>query len=191
MSRFDLKRAQDALHATPSDGPIAWACRELREYRRRGWICRAIVASGEAASAGFLALDAGAARCLDLPVDAGELRASVLAALQAQPRAVRRIGEGRGRRQCAARARRSRGRASRTAAVQDLVYLVERRGRWVSANEIISRVCMTYHRDDSSLVRVHIHSIRRALGEMRSCIRGDLDGRGYMFTLEGRSTVSV
>lgn len=64
------------------------------------------------------------------------------------------------------------------------VYLLERRDRWVTCSEIITAICGTHHDEDTSLVRVHIHKLRKALGSSQSCLRSN-GHKGYMFTLAG------
>jgi DNA-binding response OmpR family regulator len=44
-------------------------------------------------------------------------------------------------------------------------YFFENAGRWVTPNEWIRHVLGTHHQPDTSLVRVHVHAIRRRLGQ--------------------------
>jgi DNA-binding response OmpR family regulator len=44
-------------------------------------------------------------------------------------------------------------------------YFYENSGRWVTPNELIRHVLGTHHQPDTSLVRVHVHAIRRRLGQ--------------------------
>jgi hypothetical protein len=44
-------------------------------------------------------------------------------------------------------------------------YFHENSGRWVTPNELIRHVLGTHHQPDTSLVRVHVHAIRRRLGQ--------------------------
>lgn len=44
-------------------------------------------------------------------------------------------------------------------------YFFENAGRWVTPNELIRHVLGTHHQPDTSLVRVHVHAIRRRLGQ--------------------------
>lgn len=60
--------------------------------------------------------------------------------------------------------------------------LAENLERWVSSDAIIARACGTSHDAQTSLVRVHVHKLRRALGPMASCIRAD-GHRSYMLTV--------
>lgn len=43
-------------------------------------------------------------------------------------------------------------------------YFYENAGRWITPNELIRDVLGTHHQPDTSLVRVHVHAIRRRLG---------------------------
>jgi DNA-binding response OmpR family regulator len=52
-------------------------------------------------------------------------------------------------------------------------YLAARRGRWVHTSEIIQKVCRSHHAPDTSLVRVQIHGIRRALGPARDSLQSN------------------
>jgi len=61
-------------------------------------------------------------------------------------------------------------------------YLAERPGEWVSSTRIISDVIGTHHTPRTALVRVHLHHIRRKLGESSHCLHAE-HGRGYMFRL--------
>lgn len=61
-----------------------------------------------------------------------------------------------------------------------LDYLVCHRDRWISSDTIIQDVLGTCHQRGNSVVRFHVHGIRRALGEAHSCIRWER-GKGYMF----------
>jgi DNA-binding response OmpR family regulator len=168
-------------------GPVAWACEEVQRYRHAGRCFPIVTATEGERENGLLLLDAGADDYVPLPLDTHELRARVHALL-------RRSYPGSWASEVAIDPR------TQLVRVGDLVvrlarkpfcifvYLVERRDRWVSAAEIITTVCGTHHRNDTSLVRVHVHAIRAALGERRSCIRGDASGRGYMFSLQGGLT---
>lgn len=62
-------------------------------------------------------------------------------------------------------------------------YLAERPGEWVSSTQIISDVIGTHHTPRTALVRVHLHHIRRKLGDSSHCLHAE-HGRGYMFRLE-------
>jgi DNA-binding response OmpR family regulator len=59
-------------------------------------------------------------------------------------------------------------------------YFYENRGRWVTPNELIRHVLGTHHQPDTSLVRVHIHAIRRRLGQGAIWLESDPQRvRGY------------
>lgn len=61
-------------------------------------------------------------------------------------------------------------------------YLAERRGTWIPSDRIISEVIGTHHAPRTALVRVHVHHIRRKLGECGWCLRAE-HGRGYMLSV--------
>ena len=52
-------------------------------------------------------------------------------------------------------------------------YFFERAGRWVSSDELIRHVLGTHHQPDTSLVRVHVHAIRRRLGQRAVWLESD------------------
>jgi DNA-binding response OmpR family regulator len=53
-------------------------------------------------------------------------------------------------------------------------------GRWVTPSELVKEALGTHHENESALVRVHIHAIRRALGPLARLIETDpRRARGY------------
>lgn len=61
-----------------------------------------------------------------------------------------------------------------------LAYLIENEGRWVTTSELIRQVLGTHHQPDTSLVRVHVHAIRRRLGPCAAWLESDRRrARGY------------
>lgn len=59
-------------------------------------------------------------------------------------------------------------------------YLIQNSGRWVTTAELISEVLGTHHQPDTSLVRVHVHAIRRRLGARAPWLESDRRrARGY------------
>lgn len=61
-----------------------------------------------------------------------------------------------------------------------LAYLIQNEGRWVTAGELIRQVLGTHHQPDTSLVRVHVHAIRRRLGTRSAWLESDRRrARGY------------
>lgn len=50
--------------------------------------------------------------------------------------------------------------------------------RWINARELVSGALGTHHRSGTSLVRVHVHNIRKKLGSL-SCMIESRRGRGY------------
>jgi hypothetical protein len=69
-----------------------------------------------------------------------------------------------------------------------LSYLISNEGRWVTTGELIREVLGTHHQPDTSLVRVHVHAIRRRLGVRAPWLESDRRrARGYrwrQFALE-------
>jgi DNA-binding response OmpR family regulator len=61
-------------------------------------------------------------------------------------------------------------------------YLAERPGTWISSDKIIADVIGTHHAPRTALVRVHVHHIRRKLGDCGWCLRAE-HGRGYMLSV--------
>lgn len=62
------------------------------------------------------------------------------------------------------------------------VYLAERRERWVHTDEILAATSGTHHSPESSIVRVQIHSLRKALGTAGAHIHAD-GHRSYMLSV--------
>jgi DNA-binding response OmpR family regulator len=61
-----------------------------------------------------------------------------------------------------------------------LAHLVERPFGWVTASELIRDVLGTHHRPDTPLVRVHVHAVRRKLGQHSTWLESDPHRlRGY------------
>jgi DNA-binding response OmpR family regulator len=127
-------------------------------------------------------LDAGADECLACPFDADDLRARIQAVMRRLRPALLRSPE------IAAdpatlriRVRDVETRVSRRQ-FEIFVYLAENRERWVHSNEIIAAVSGTHHDPATSLVRVQMHALRKALGAARECIRSD-GHKSYMLTL--------
>jgi DNA-binding winged helix-turn-helix (wHTH) protein len=61
-----------------------------------------------------------------------------------------------------------------------LAYLIQNDGRWVTTGELIREVLGTHHQPDTSLVRVHVHAIRRRLGNCATWLESDRRrARGY------------
>jgi DNA-binding response OmpR family regulator len=164
-------------------GSVDWACGEVERCRRAGRLVPIVTACEGRRDSGLLLLDAGADDYVPLPFDAHELRARVHALLRRSYPSTSVAEVAVDPQTQLVRVRDIVVRLARKP-FWIFVYLVELRDRWVSAAEIITKVCGTHHRNDTSLVRVHVHAIRGALGEMRSCIRGDASGRGYMFSLD-------
>jgi hypothetical protein len=72
-------------------------------------------------------------------------------------------------------------------------YFYENAGRWITPNELIRDVLGTHHQPDTSLVRVHVHAIRRRLGRGAIWLESDPRRvRGYRWLGPGieRSEVS-
>jgi DNA-binding winged helix-turn-helix (wHTH) protein len=63
-----------------------------------------------------------------------------------------------------------------------LQYLSVNSGHWITPSELVKEALGTHHQNDSALVRVHIHAIRRALGPLAPLIETDAArARGYRF----------
>lgn len=61
-----------------------------------------------------------------------------------------------------------------------LSYLIHNAGRWITTGELIRQVLGTHHQPDTSLVRVHVHAIRRRLGARAVWLESDRRrARGY------------
>jgi DNA-binding response OmpR family regulator len=52
-------------------------------------------------------------------------------------------------------------------------YFLQNAGRWITTHELIEHVLGTHHQPDTSLVRVHVHAIRRRLGRRASWLESD------------------
>lgn len=164
-------------------GTAEWAEGFIREKRQGGdpTLIVALDVSPENASVARI-LEAGGDDCLGYPFETQELRARVHAVL-------RRVGPFAAR--CpevaldhGALRIRVHGVEARVSRKQFEVFacLAEHRERWVHSNDIIAAVSGTHHEATTSLVRVHIHGLRKVLGGVRDCIRCD-GRRSYMLTL--------
>lgn len=64
-----------------------------------------------------------------------------------------------------------------------LRYLAEHQDHWVSAQELLAKALDTAHQPDSSLVRVYVHQLRKALGPIAIHLETDRRGRlGYRWS---------
>lgn len=63
-----------------------------------------------------------------------------------------------------------------------LVFLIQNRGRWVPRSEILESVFGLRRDPKTSVLRFHIHTIRKALGDYRRCVLEDRRG-SYMFLI--------
>ena len=61
-----------------------------------------------------------------------------------------------------------------------LTVMAQTPTRWVSAQELIQSALGTHHRSETSLVRVHVHNMRKKLGPL-SVIIESRRGRGYRY----------
>lgn len=164
-------------------GAVDWAERLIPVFRRAGDLTPIVVlnAGAERGSSARI-LDAGADDCLTCPFDPSELRARIQAVLRRLEPASQRSSE------------LAADRTTRRIRVRDVeahvsprqfaifVCLAEHREHWVHSDEIIATVAGTHHASATSLVRVQIHALRKALGAARGCIRCD-GHRRYMLTL--------
>ncbi len=164
-------------------GSAEWAQTFVRQFRNAGNPTPIVVlnASAETGSNARI-LDEGADDCLTCPFEARELRARVHAVLRRLSPALLRtplIAMDRGTLRIRVRAVQAHVSPRQ---LEIFTCLAERRERWVHSEEIIAVVSGTHHDPGSSLVRVQIHALRKALGAERNCIR--CDGRkSYMLTL--------
>jgi DNA-binding response OmpR family regulator len=156
------------------EGSVAFA---LEALRGRGLMDAPVIAACAGAGAGEVIelFRAGASDCVIEPVDADEVLARVRAALARRrspgimfPRegsTIRVDGQP------------VQMRPTPRAILQ---HLVAAAGRWVTADEIIRDILGTHHRPNSSLIRVHVHGIRRALGRYGALLETDpLRARRY------------
>jgi len=127
-------------------------------------------------------LDAGADECMTFPFDPPELRARIRAVMRRLKPALLRSSEiAADPTTLRARVRDVEIRVSRKQ-FEIFVCLAERRECWVHSEEIIATVSGTHHDPATSLVRVQVHALRKALGTARACIQSD-GHRRYMLTL--------
>jgi DNA-binding response OmpR family regulator len=126
-------------------------------------------------------LDAGADDCLASPFVPGELRSRIQAVMRRVGTAWLGCAEiAADRSTLRIRVRNVEARVSRRQ-FDIFVCLAEQRERWVHSDDIVANVCGTHHEPTSSLVRVQIHALRKALGSERDSIRCD-GKRSYMLT---------
>jgi DNA-binding response OmpR family regulator len=127
-------------------------------------------------------LDAGADDCLACPFDPTELRARVRAVMRRLASALARCSDiATDRNMLRIRVRDVVARVS-PKQFEVFVCLAGHRERWVRSDEVIATVSGTHHDRETSLVRVQVHALRKALGAERGCIRCD-GHRSYMLTL--------
>lgn len=164
-------------------GATDWVESQLLNFRSTGDLTPAIALNinAETGSVAHI-LEAGADDCMACPFDSSEFRARVQALM-------RRVGPvhvppneiAADRTTLCVRVRDVEARISRKQ-FEIFVLLAGRRERWVHSDEIIGTICGTHHDPATSLVRVQIHALRKALGDARGCIRCD-GHKSYMLTL--------
>jgi DNA-binding response OmpR family regulator len=164
-------------------GSAEWAGPFVRQFRGAGDSTPIVVLNASAtASSSACILDEGADDCLICPFDPLELRARIQAVLRRlSPALLRTPSIAIDRTTLRIRVRTAQAQVSRRQ-FDLFVYLAEHRERWVHSNEIIAAVSGTHHDPGSSILRVQIHALRKALGAERDCIRCD-GHKSYMLTL--------
>jgi DNA-binding response OmpR family regulator len=165
-------------------GASSWIEQVVGDRRRRGeWLPVVGIVASPSIDSSWRVLDAGADDCLVGPFASAELVARLHAVLR---RTTPALGD------CAKVAvdRESRqirldGVVARVSRRQFEIFLclLQHRNRWVSSREIIAAVTGTHHQETTSLVRVHIHGLRKAHGTLRTRIRSD-GQRRYMFVFD-------
>jgi two-component SAPR family response regulator len=162
-------------------GAAEWAERVVLSARVSGDSTPTIVLTAEKGSNARV-LDAGADDCLGCPFDPEELRARIQAVLRRLGLPwMRRSDIAVNRATLCIRIGEVETRVSRKQ-LDLFVYLAARRERWVHSDEIIAAVSGAHHDPTTSLVRVQVHALRKALGTARACIRSD-GHRSYMLTV--------
>jgi DNA-binding response OmpR family regulator len=169
-------------------GPAEWAQRFIGRSRGVGDpipIVAINLTPGNGSTSRIL--DAGADDCLAWPFDPSELAARMKAVMRRIGNAWARCPEiAADRGTLRIRVREVEARVSRMQ-FDIFVCLAESRERWVHSDEIIATVSRTHHHSTTSLVRVQIHGLRKALGARRACIRCD-GRRSYMLTMAEPAT---
>ena len=163
-------------------GEYPWTLETTWKYRRAGDPVPIVVLNSNAGySLPARLLDGGADDYLTYPFDFEELRARLGAVM----RRCGGLSVGcseimADRSTLSIRVRQREARVSRKQ-FEIFVILAERRERWVHSAEIISAVSGTHHDPGTSLVRVQIHALWKALGNEKDCIRCD-GHKSYMLT---------
>ena len=164
-------------------GTVEWAESSVQRSRQSGdWTPIVVLNVSRENTASARILDAGADDCLVYPFEPAELRSRVHAVMRRQASGVSHDLE------IAAATETLRIRVRDVVATvsrkqfEIFVYLAERREHWVHSDEIIAAVSGTHHDPATSLVRVQIHALRKALRAERECIRSD-GHRSYMLSL--------
>ncbi|HYQ41903.1 MAG TPA: winged helix-turn-helix domain-containing protein [Polyangiaceae bacterium] len=163
-------------------GTVNWAEGFVRKSRAVG-DAKPIVALDICPESGanVRILDAGADDCLACPFDPVELRARIQAIMRRQGSGLWRCPEiATNSDALRIRVREVEAQVSRKQ-FEIFSCLAQRRGHWVHTDEIIAIVSGTHHDRQTSLVRVQIHALRKALGAERDCIRSD-GRKSYMLT---------
>lgn len=184
----ELEQSADLLLAV---GTAEWAAGFIQQFRRAGATKPIVVLNSDAENrANAPILDAGADDCLACPFESVELLARVRAVARRSRKGISSDLEiAVDCETCRVRLRDIEAQVSpRQFAI--FMCLAEQRERWVHSDEIILAVCGTHHKPDTSLVRVQIHALRKALGPMRECIRCDGHKR-YMLTLANRTDLAA
>jgi len=169
-------------------GAAEWAEDFIRQSRAAGdpvpLVVITVTSEGDSTTR---LLNAGADDCLPYPFDPSELLARVHAVIRRSEGPLQRCAEiAIDRANLRIRVRDVEARVSRRQ-LEIFTHLAEHRERWVHTDEIIAGACGTHHDPATSLVRVQIHALRKALGAAGGCIRCD-GHKSYMLSLEATAS---
>jgi DNA-binding response OmpR family regulator len=181
-----VSAAADALVVWNQAADEAPTVERIRRLRSSEWRVPILVIAEAWKSDGVVrVLDAGADDCLVGDCWRLELRARLRALTRRSSTsfAIQNVGQPHLDRESLYVRIQGRGVPLTATQFSILEYLVRHKGRWRPPETIMRDVLGTYHQKGTSLMRFHVHKLRNALGEARSCILWQR-GKGYMFTLQ-------